>query len=133
MSNFVQVFYHAKGKWLLLIFDEDDVISTDWNRVRQVLMGSYEVSVFRAPVRGYITLNATRYRSNTFDAYKFICDYFHYISGGIFNRDIIAIKYMLDDLNCCRIVMFGKKRRYENIGINYSINHGRSLLAKAIS
>lgn len=94
MSNFVQVFCHAKGKWLLLISDEDDVISIDWNRVRQVLMDSNEVSIFRAPVRGYITLNATRYRSNTFAAYKFICDYFHYISGVIFNRDILAKCYM---------------------------------------
>ena len=88
--NFSYVLSCARGKWLLLISDEDDPRCVDWYKFRTKLLNLKDTAVIRFPAEGFFSSHPFHYDHDTFKAYWFVFNACYYASGTMFNRDILA-------------------------------------------
>lgn len=89
-ANFIQAMLMSRGEWCFLLSDEDDIICSDWDKVKSVLRNSEDFAMFRMNAKAAgVFLPPEIYKRNSASIYQYALNQTNYISGVVFKLSIL--------------------------------------------
>ena len=93
-ANFMQSMYNGKGKFCMLLSDEDTIHDVKWNELKTILLMADNIALFQFEYYDennnlLVSGPEREYLADQTDSYIYVKTHFQYAGGSIIRRDIL--------------------------------------------